>query len=133
MKSFGLMLFAAGLTALAAPAAAREIVADGSVILPVAYEALRDGKPQQAIAELTESDELAPRDPSRLINLGTAYAQLGRKAEAAAMYQAAADSPIRYDLELADGRYMDSRWAARMALDGLEQKGRVTVALVGTD
>jgi Tfp pilus assembly protein PilF len=113
----------------AAPAAASEADGNDAAILPVAYAALRDGKPQDAVAQLAPSSRLAARDPSRLINLGTAYARLGRSDEAEAMYRAAADSPIRYDLELADGRYMDSRWAARIALAGLQTKPRVTVEL----
>lgn len=117
------------LLAVAAPVSAKDGVGTGENILPVAYEALRDGRAHDAVAELTATTEVAPRDPSRLINLGTAYARLGRSEDAAAMYRAAAASPIRYDLELADGRYMDSRWAARMALDGLTKKGRVTIAL----
>lgn len=132
MKSLGMMVLAS-LATIAAPAAAREIAADGTTVLPVAYEALRDGKPQQAIAQLTDSSDVAARDPSRLINLGSAYVQLGRTSDAAAMYQAAADSPIRYDLELADGRFVDSRWAARMALDSLRRQPRVTVAMAGAN
>ena len=71
---------------------------------------------------------LIRRDPSRLINLGTAYARLGRTADAAAAYDAAIGSPIRYDVELASGRYMDSRWAARTALANLSQ-GKPLLAL----
>jgi tetratricopeptide (TPR) repeat protein len=120
---------AVALLAFTAPAQAEELVVDGSTRLPVAYEELRNGQPDRAVALLTSSTEVALRDPSRLINLGTAYARLGRTSEALAMYRAATATPIRYDLELADGRYMDSRWAARLALVGLEKKGRVTVAL----
>jgi Tfp pilus assembly protein PilF len=123
------ILILAAAAMVSSPAAAREARADGVTILPVAYEALRDGRPADAVAQLTASDAVSERDPSRLINLGTAYARLGRTSDAAAMYRAAVDSPIRYDLELADGRYMDSRWAARLALAGLTQKGRVTIAL----
>ena len=53
---------------------------------------------------------------------------LGRTAEAAAAYDNAIGSPIRYDLELADGRYVDSRWAARTALANLNE-GRPLLAL----
>ena len=122
-------LLALATTAAAAPLAAREIPADGVAILPVAYEALRDGRTQDALRQLTATADVDARDPSRLINLGTAHARLGRSEQAASLYRAALDSPIRYDLELADGRTMDSRWAARMALKGLAAKGRVTVAL----
>lgn len=126
-----ILLLTAVLMASAAPATAREIAADGANILPVAFEALRDGRTADALQQLSATTEVAQRDPSRLINLGTAHARLGRSAEAAAHYRAALASPIRYDLELADGRTMDSRWAARMALKSLATKGRVTVALAG--
>lgn len=126
------IILAAAAMLVSTPAIARDAQGDGDRVLPVAFEALRDGRPAEAVAQLTADSGVAARDPSRLINLGTAYARLGRTEQAAAMYRAAVDSPIRYDLELADGRYMDSRWAARLALAGLTQKGRVTIALAQT-
>ena len=119
--------------AFASPAAAQSIIvvtgpqAD-STALPVAYAELRAGENNAAIAKLTGDTTLDARDPSRLINLGTAYARLGRTAEAAAAYDNAIGSPIRYDLELADGRYVDSRWAARTARTNLAA-GRPLLAL----
>ena len=119
--------------AFASPAAAQSIVvvtapqAD-ETILPVAYAELKTGDNQAAIAKLTGETTLDARDPSRLINLGTAYARVGRTADAAAAYDAAISSPIRYDLELASGRYMDSRWAARTARANLSE-GRPLLAL----
>lgn len=119
--------------AFASPAAAQSIVvvtapqADESV-LPVAYTELKAGENQAAVDKLTGETRLDKRDPSRLINLGTAYARLGRTAEAAAAYDSAIGSPIRYDLELANGDYVDSRWAARTALANLKQ-GRPLLAL----
>lgn len=119
--------------AFAGPAAAQSIVvvtapqAD-SYVLPVAFAELQAGANQTAIDKLTGDTTLDARDPSRLINLGTAYARLGRTADAVAAYDAAIDSPIRYDLELASGRYMDSRWAARTALANLHQ-GKPLLAL----
>jgi Tfp pilus assembly protein PilF len=129
MKSTIFALLGLAVTVATAPVSAREIPADGTAILPVAYEALRDGRAQEAVRLLTATTDVDARDPSRLINLGTAHARLGHGDQAAEMYRAAAASPIRYDLELADGRTMDSRWAARMALKGLATKGRVTIAL----
>lgn len=119
--------------AFATPATAQSIIvvtgpqAD-STALPVAYAELRSGENHAAIAQLTGETNLAARDPSRLINLGTAYARLGRTSDAAAAYDAALASPIRYDLELADGRYVDSRWAARTARANLAA-GRPLLAL----
>lgn len=119
--------------AFATPAAAQSIVVvtapqDDSYVLPVAYAELKAGDNRAAVAKLTSDTTLDARDPSRLINLGTAYARLGRTADAAASYEAAAASPIRYDVELADGRYVDSRWAARTALANLSQ-GQPLLAL----
>ena len=119
--------------AFATPATAQSIIvvtgpqAD-STALPVAYAELRSGENHAAIAKLTGETNLGARDPSRLINLGTAYARLGRTSDAAAAYDAALASPIRYDLELADGRYVDSRWAARTARANLAA-GRPLLAL----
>lgn len=108
----------------ATPAAAQSIVVvtapqTDETVLPVAFAELRAGENQAAVEKLTGDTRLDARDPSRLINLGTAYARLGRTADAKAAYEAAAVSPIRYDLELANGDYMDSRWAARTALANL--------------
>ncbi|NYF30879.1 MULTISPECIES: hypothetical protein [Sphingopyxis] len=130
MKKFLLPLVA---LAFASPAAAQSIVvvtapqADSDV-LPVAFAELKAGENEAAVDKLTGETTLDARDPSRLINLGTAYARLGRTTDAAAAYDAAIASPIRYDLELASGRYMDSRWAARTALANLNQ-GKPLLAL----
>lgn len=118
--------------AFASPAAAQSIVvvtapqAD-EMVLPVAFAELQAGENAAAVEKLTDESRVDTRDPSRLINLGTAYARLGRTADARTAYQAAADSPIRYDLELANGRTMDSRWAARAALANLSE-GRPLLA-----
>ena len=119
--------------AFATPAAAQSIIvvtsphADSDV-LPVAYAELKAGDNRGAVTKLTGETTLDGRDPSRLINLGTAYARLGRTDDAAKSYSAAIDSPIRYDVELSDGRYVDSRWAARTALANLGE-GRPLLAL----
>ena len=113
--------------AFATPAAAQSIVVtgsgeDGLAPVSVAYEELKAGQNSVAVDKL-EHSALDAQDPSRLINLGTAYARLGKKADAQTAYQAAITSPIRYDVELAGGTYMDSRWAARTALANLNQGG----------
>lgn len=131
MKKFLLPIIA---LSFSVPAAAQSIVVvtaaqtDSDTMLPVAYAELKAGDNRAAITRLTGERSLDERDPSRLINLGTAYARLGRSADAAAAYQAAAASPIRYDVELADGRYVDSRWAARTALSNLD-RGQPLLAL----
>ncbi len=129
MKKFLLPLVALG---FATPAAAQSIVVTGSdeeglAPLSVAYEELKAGQNALAVDKLTHSD-IDPQDPSRLINLGTAYARLGKTADAQTAYKAAITSDIRYDVELANGTYMDSRWAARTALSHLNQ-GKPLLAL----
>lgn len=120
--------------AIASPAAAQSIVVlsapltNEQATLPVAFTELQAGQNRAAIKALTTNASLSADDPSRLINLGTAYSRLGRSDEAAAMYRAAMTSPIRYDLELANGQFMDSRWAARTALANM-QAGRPQLAL----
>lgn len=120
--------------AISSPAAAQSIIvvtgphAESPAPLPVAYAELNAGDNRAALAKLTAETGIDARDPSRLINLGTAYARLGRTDDAAAMYHAAIDSPVRYDLELSDGQYVDSRWAARTALASLRE-GRPLLAL----
>ena len=73
MKKFLLPLVA---LAFATPAAAQSIVVTGSdeeglAPLSVAYEELKAGQNALAVDKLTHSD-IDARDPSRLINLGTA-------------------------------------------------------------
>ncbi len=83
------------------------------------YEALAGGDAERAKADLEARLLQEPEDPALLINLAAAYARLGRPDQAAMTYQAAADSKSRYRLELADGRWMDSRRVARKGLDSL--------------
>jgi len=87
----------------------------------VSFDALAEGRTEQAIAALRAQLQADPADPATLINLGSAYAQRGDRAGAAAAYRAAAASEVRYNVELADGSWVDSRAAARTALRRLEQ------------
>jgi cytochrome c-type biogenesis protein CcmH/NrfG len=91
----------------------------------VAYEALVDGNAERALADLEPRLVQEPEDPALLINLGAAYARLGRSEMAAAAYQAAFDSRTRYHMELADGRWLDSRRVAQMALNSLSPTTRL--------
>lgn len=84
--------------------------------VPVAYEALKAGQNDAAIREILADQSVRADDPSRLINLGTAYARIGRVNEAAAMYRAAIRSDVRYAVELSDGDWVDSQYAAKRAL-----------------
>lgn len=87
----------------------------------VAYETLAAGEARQAIENLEALRAMNPGDPALLINLGSAYAQLGDTEKAAQYYREAAASETRYQLELADGSWVDSRRAARTALLRLEE------------
>lgn len=92
----------------------------------VAYDALAAGEAREAVANLEALRAENPGDPALLINLGSAYAQLGDVARAEACFREAADSETRYSLELADGSWVDSRRAAQTALRQLRDR---TVAL----
>lgn len=82
----------------------------------VGYQALSSGRPDLAIERIASDPVTSATDPAALINLGTAYARTGDHAAALARYQAALIARDRYDLELADGRWLDSRAAARLAI-----------------
>lgn len=88
----------------------------------VAYEELTDGKAAEAVRNLEALLLDNPGDPAILINLGSAYAEQGQLERAAGFYAQAAESDVRYRLELADGSWADSRLAARRALEQVEQR-----------
>ncbi|APE27857.1 tetratricopeptide repeat protein [Aurantiacibacter gangjinensis] len=88
----------------------------------VAYEELTSGEAASAIALLEAARVENPSDPALLINLGAAYAAAGEYARAEEAYRAAIASNERYELELANGDWIDSRQAARLALLSLETR-----------
>ncbi|SFF87581.1 hypothetical protein SAMN05518801_102375 [Novosphingobium sp. CF614] len=85
----------------------------------VAYEELAAGRSDAALRKLEASGAAQSNDPAALINLGAAYAAAGKTDKAIAAYRAAISSRDRYDLQLANGTWMDSRLAARTALKSL--------------
>lgn len=85
----------------------------------VAYEELATGRTQEAVRKLEAGGATTSDDPATLINLGAAYARAGMSAKALSAYRSAVNSPVRYDLQLADGTWVDSRFAARRALHGM--------------
>ena len=91
----------------------------------VAYEDIAAGRADEAIQAIEALLEADPRDPALLINLGAAYARKGDAARAAEAFQAAIDSHTRYDLELADGTWADSRHAAQRALASLQRSAQL--------
>lgn len=88
----------------------------------VAFQEVVSGANQAAIAQLEAQRAANPQDPALLINLGTAYAAIGDYARAQDCYSTAATSRERYDLELANGEWVDSRRAARDALAALQAR-----------
>ena len=101
--------------AMVSPAAALANTnsANESDRVDVAYKALAEGRTQDALAQLRNSEAVRTGDPAALINLGAAYARQGRIADARATFTAAMNSTTRYDLELADGTWINSREAAK--------------------
>ena len=81
----------------------------------VAYDQLVEGDYDAAIAELEEELADNPGDPAILINLGSAHAAAGNLERAEFYYTAARETDEHYELELADGRWIDSREAAALA------------------
>jgi Flp pilus assembly protein TadD len=90
--------------------------------IDAAYEELADGDTQRAIAQLEAMGALTSNDPALLINLGSAYARMGRTADARALFTRARDAREHYDLELAGGAWVDSRRAATLALAQLNNR-----------
>lgn len=82
----------------------------------VGYRELVADRPADAIARIDANTALAADDPAALINRGTAEMRLGRYEAAHASFRAALSSRSRYDLELQDGSWVDSRDAARRAI-----------------
>lgn len=87
-----------------------------------AYEQIASGEISAAIVRLESALAENPGDPALLINLGAAYSEAGDLERAAEYYRAAAESDTRYRLQLANGEWLDSRRAARVALLRLEER-----------
>lgn len=98
-------------SALPGPAAATLAPADKGVSAGVSVPA-----PSSAGAAAAQA---ATSDPTVLINRAAAEARRGRVEEARRLLEIAIASQDRYDVELADGRWMDSRQVARIALSRL--------------
>lgn len=88
----------------------------------VAYAELSAGQAQAAVVKLEANGAARSDDPATLINLGAAYARAGQPDKAMAVTRAAVQTPVRYDLELADGSWTDSRDAARRALQRIKSE-----------
>lgn len=89
--------------------------------IDVAYAELRADNAAAAIAKIERSDARGENHPAALINLGIAYARVGRTADARTMFEAAVASDERCRLETSSGVWMDSRDLARRALVMLDK------------
>jgi Flp pilus assembly protein TadD len=88
----------------------------------IGYEALVRGDNERAVSQILASEQVSRHDPAKLLNLGRAYARMGRMDEASAIFSAAMQSRENVDLVLADGRVMNSKDAARKAYASLETR-----------
>ena len=79
------------------------------------------GETTTAIASLEIERQASPDDPALLINLGIAYAHIGKEEKAREMFDAALKSDQQIELETADGNATDSRRLARKAMAMLER------------
>ena len=113
--------------ALASATVPVEVSAPRAEAADVAFDELRAGQAQAAIQRIRANRAVEADDPSALSTLGAAHARSGQAEQARGYYLAAVASRQRYDVELADGRWMDSRRAARLAIE-LQAKG-ATLAL----
>lgn len=84
--------------------------------IDVAFEEIMAGQPELAIKKIEQGGAARDGDPSALINLGTANAMLGRQSLAQNLYRTAIISDMRYNVQLSDGTWLDSRRAARLAI-----------------
>ena len=87
----------------------------------IGYEALMQGDNERAVSQIMSSEGVSRNDPARLLNLGRAYARMGRTEDAARVFQTALQSDS-VDLVLADGRVMNSKVAARQAFANLQTR-----------
>jgi Flp pilus assembly protein TadD len=88
----------------------------------IGYEALVMGDNARAVSQILTSAQVSRHDPAKLINLGHAYARMGRMAEASALFTVVMQSRDSVDLVLADGRVMNSKEAARKAYARLQPR-----------
>jgi tetratricopeptide (TPR) repeat protein len=115
-------VFAAGLMA-ATPAANTDLAQVSALdeAPELAASSLVAGRSKEAIRVLEQARYADATDPAVLINLGIAHAQLGRDAEARALFNEALTKRAVFDLATSGGRTADSRQIARIALRMLDR------------
>ncbi|MFD1105632.1 tetratricopeptide repeat protein [Sphingobium olei] len=113
----GLML-AATAPGIAMASDGQDLVVVGVPDGRLAAKAITAGNFETARRKLEPMRVFGENDPARLINLGNAYAGLGRMAQAREAYRAARSAP-ELTLVLADGTEESSRDVAKRALGRL--------------
>lgn len=113
----GLMLAAAA-PGIAMASDGQDLVVVGVPDGRLAAKAITAGNFENARRKLEPMRVFGENDPARLINLGNAYAGLGRMAQAREAYRAARSAP-ELTLVLADGTEESSRDVAKRALGRL--------------
>ncbi len=111
-----MLTISALMVAIAAPAPVQAVEQ-----VDVAFEEIVSGENQAAIAQLESNVELESDDPSRLINLGVAYAREGEISKARDLFQSALYARHQQLVETADGKWVNSRVLARRALRSLDR------------
>lgn len=108
------------LAAAAGPALAQSQYEIGYDRGSLGFEALISNQNQLALEQLQRDRSVPDNDPAKLINIGRAYARLGDFDRAEEAFTAALFCKDEMDLVLADGREMNSRKAAKLALKELK-------------
>lgn len=113
------IMFVAMMLVSASPAVAQAEFEIGYDRGSLGYEALVSNQNKLALEQLARDRSVPNTDPAKLINIGRAYARLGNVARAEEAFTAALNCKEEMDLVLSDGREMNSRKAARLALKQL--------------
>ncbi len=122
MKTAKIIGIAAGILLMTTPAIAQDSGEIGYAKGSLGYDALIAGDNETALKQLEAAEKVDAQDPARLINLGQTYARLGRTGDAARMFMAAMQGNHDFDLLLANGKVVNSRDAAELALRNLNNQ-----------
>lgn len=85
-----------------------------------AYSELASGRADEAVQRIESARADGTVTAAQLLNLGTAYAQLGRIDEARSAYRAVIAANEDMYLETSEGDWVESRTLARIALARLD-------------
>jgi len=118
MKYF---VYLAAALVVASPAVARDAGEVGYARGALGYDALVAGDYQRAEIQLQTGHGVSVDDPARLLNLSMVYLRTGRIETARTILEYVRDSRHSEDLELGDGREVNSREVARMMLASINR------------